>query len=61
MNPVRPDVEPMALHRTQYTIEVGRPTGEQNADTIVVDKLAREVPRGQFPVLAGLFIDSTSL
>ena len=38
-----PDVEPMALHRTQHTIEVGRPKAEQNADTIVVDKPARQV------------------
>jgi lipoprotein-anchoring transpeptidase ErfK/SrfK len=38
-----PDVEPMALHRAQHTIEVGRPKAEQNADTIVVDKPARQV------------------
>lgn len=33
----------MALHRAQHTIEVGRPKAEQNADTIVVDKPARQV------------------
>ena len=41
------DVQPMALHHTPHTIEVVRPTREQNddegADTIVVNKPAREV------------------
>jgi lipoprotein-anchoring transpeptidase ErfK/SrfK len=41
------DVLPMVLHRTQHTIEAVRPTREQterqSADTIVVDKPAREV------------------
>jgi lipoprotein-anchoring transpeptidase ErfK/SrfK len=41
------DVLPMVLHRTEHTIEAGRPTREQtegqSADTIVVDKPAREV------------------
>ncbi len=37
------DVEPMALHRTQHTIEVAPLTKEQKAHTIVVDKPAREV------------------
>ena len=41
------DVQPMALHHTPHTIEVVRPTREQiedqSADTIVVNKPAREV------------------
>jgi lipoprotein-anchoring transpeptidase ErfK/SrfK len=37
------DVEPMAFHPTRHTIEVVRPTSKQYADTIVVDKPAREV------------------
>ena len=41
------DVEPMALHHRQHTIEAIQPTREQvegrSVDTIVVDKPAREV------------------
>jgi len=37
------DVEPMALHRSPHAIEVAQQAGEQKADTIVVDKPAREV------------------
>jgi lipoprotein-anchoring transpeptidase ErfK/SrfK len=50
-----PDVGPMALHPTQHTIEVAPPKGEQNADTIVVDKPARQVRAYKDGKLLGVY------